>query len=217
MASMADCHVDLGAGPELAVAATKSYTAQLIALASLSAGLSGDSEMQQEVDAVGDSVAAALRIEEPCQAAAASMREADRCVVLGRGFHHSSAHEWALKIAELSYLVAQPFSAADFRHGPLAMVEPGLPVLAVASTSPSYNDVADLLTQVREIGASVIALSDRPDCPADHLIPIPGGIPDWLAPVPAIVAAQVFTYHLTRARGLNPDNPRRLTKVTKTI
>ena len=217
MARMADCHVDLGAGPELAVAATKSYTAQLVALASLSAGIAGARKMQQEIDRVGESVTAALETSDACAAAADSMKSSDRCVVLGRGFHHATAHEWALKIAELSYLVAQPFSAADFRHGPLAMVEPGLPVLAIATASPSYADLAELLSLTRDIGATVIAISDQPDCPADYLIPLRAGVPDWLAPIPAIVAAQVFTYHLTRSRGLDPDNPRRLTKVTKTI
>lgn len=216
MAQIADCHVDLGAGPELAVAATKSYTAQLVALATLSAGIAEAEVMQHEIDRVGESVAAALDTSETCVAAADAMKSSDRCVVLGRGFHHATAHEWALKIAELSYLVAQPFSAADFRHGPLAMVEAGLPVLAIATASPSYADLADLLFLTQDIGATVIAISDQPDCPADYLIPMPANVPDWLAPIPAIVAAQVFTYHLTRSRGLDPDNPRRLSKVTRT-
>lgn len=216
MAQLADSHVDLGAGPELSVAATKSYTAQLVALATLSAGIAGAEDMQRQIDRVDDSVTAALKTSDACIAAAESMKSSDRCVVLGRGFHHATAHEWALKIAELSYLVAQPFSAADFRHGPLAMVEPGLPVLAIATASPSYADLAELLSLTRDIGATVIAISDQPDCPADYLIPVPAGLPDWLAPIPAIVAAQVFAFHLTRARGLDPDRPRRLTKVTKT-
>ena len=216
MALLADCHVDLGAGPEMAVAATKSYTAQLVALANLSAGMGEDEGMAEAIDEVGVAVAAVLDTGDTVLAAAEWMKSFDRCVVLGRGFHHSTAHEWALKIAELSYLVAQPFSAADFRHGPLAMVEPGLPVLAVATTSSSYDDMTNLLGQVRDIGAHVVAISDRSDCPADFVIPVPEGVPDWLAPIPAIVAAQVFTYHLTRARGLDPDAPRRLSKVTKT-
>ena len=149
--------------------------------------------------------------------AAQTLSEKDRCVVIGRGFHHSTAYEWALKIAELSYLVAQPFSAADFRHGPLAMVEPGLPVLAIATDGPLFFDISDLLAQVREVGAKVIAISDRSDCPADHLIELPRGLPEWLTAIPAIVAAQIFTYHLTMARGLDPDLPRGLKKVTRTV
>ncbi|MGQ0848176.1 MAG: SIS domain-containing protein [Actinomycetota bacterium] len=217
MAAIADCHFDLGAGPELAVAATKSYTAELFALAALSAGLTGDDEMEMSLVQVGRTVGEVLAAAGGTETAAVSMKDADRCVVLGRGFHHATAYEWALKIAELSYLVAQPFSAADFRHGPLAMIEPGLPVLAVATSGPLFSDLGELLSLAREAGARVVAISDRPDCPADHLIALPPGLPDWLYPIPAIVAAQVFTYQLTRARGLDPDHPRRLTKVTKTM
>lgn len=214
MATLADCHIELGAGPELAVAATKSYTAQLFALAALSAAIADDGEMAKGLDQAPSAVQWVL--DNFTENAALSLKDADRCVVLGRGFHHATAHEWALKIAELSYIVAQPFSAADFRHGPLAMIEPGLPVLAVATSAASYVDMTDLLVQVREIGAPVVAISDRSDCPADYLISLPEDIPDWLAPLPAIVAAQVFTYQLTRVRGLDPDNPRLLRKVTKT-
>jgi glucosamine--fructose-6-phosphate aminotransferase (isomerizing) len=217
MAQLADRHLDLGAGPEIAVAATKSYTTQLLAIASLSAVLVGDSEMIEQLDMVGPAVATVLSRSEMMMPAVRTLRDVDRCVVIGRGFHHSSAHEWALKIAELSYLVAQPFSAADFRHGPLAMVEPGLPVLAVATGGPLFADVSQLLNDIREAGAKVVAISDRPDCPADHLIQLPPGLPEWLTPIPAIVAAQIFTYRLTLAKGADPDNPRGLKKVTRTI
>ena len=217
MAQLADRHLDLAAGPELAVAATKSYTTQLLAIGSLSAALARDSGMTEELQLVGPAVSQVLAGAEAIRPVAQTLSAKNRCVVIGRGFHHSSAHEWALKIAELSYLVAQPFSAADFRHGPLAMVEPDLPVLAVATDGPLFDDVADLLAQVRSVGAGVIAVSDRNDCPADHLIELPPGLPEWLTPIPAIVAAQIFTYYLTLARGADPDQPRRLKKVTRTV
>jgi glucosamine--fructose-6-phosphate aminotransferase (isomerizing) len=137
-------------------------------------------------------------------------------VAVGRGYNHATAFEWALKIAELSYLVAQPFSAADFRHGPLALVEPGLVVLAVATDGPLYSDVVELIEVVRRGGAHVVAISDRDDCPADELVVLPGNLPEWLTPIPITVAAQLFTYHLTVARGLDPDDPRAIHKVTKT-
>ncbi|HKY49209.1 MAG TPA: SIS domain-containing protein [Acidimicrobiia bacterium] len=217
MARLADRHLDLGAGPELAIAATKSYTTQLLAIGSLSAGLSGDTSMTDALGLVGPAVGQVLAGAEAIKPAALTLSEKDRCVVIGRGFHQSTAYEWALKIAELSYLVAQPFSAADFRHGPLAMVEPGLPVLAIATDGPLFADLSDLLTQIREVGAKVVAISDRQDCPADHLIALPPGFPEWLTPIPAIVAAQIFTYHLTVARGADPDRPRMLKKVTRTV
>jgi glucosamine--fructose-6-phosphate aminotransferase (isomerizing) len=217
MARLADRHLDLAAGPELAVAATKSYTTQLLAVGSLSAGLSEDTGMTEALQLLGPAVSQVLAEAERIKPVAKTLSEKDRCVVIGRGFHHSTAYEWALKIAELAYLVAQPFSAADFRHGPLAMVEAGLPVLAIATEGPLFADLSDLLTQVREVGAKVIAISDRRDCPADYLIPLPPGLPEWLTPIPAIVAAQIFTYQLTVARGADPDHPRMLKKVTRTV
>jgi glucosamine--fructose-6-phosphate aminotransferase (isomerizing) len=217
MATRSGFHVDLGIGPERAVAATKSYTAQLLTVAQLSAGMARDVNMSSSLETIGKLVSRAIETSDDAARAAKVLTEANRCVVLGRGFQHATAYEWALKIAELSYLVAQPFSSADFRHGPLAMVEAGLPILAVAMDGPAYGDMASLLASSRTAGALVVAISDRDDCPADHIIPLPKGIPGWLAPIPAAVAAQVFTFHLTVARGLDPDNPRRLTKVTKTL
>jgi len=217
MARLADRHLDLAAGPELAVAATKSYTTQLLAIGSLSAALSGDIGMTEDLQLLEPAVRQVLARADLAKPAAKTLSEKDRCVVIGRGFHQATAYEWALKIAELAYLVAQPFSAADFRHGPLAMVEPGLPILAVATEGPLYADLSALLSQVRELGAKVIAISDRRDCPADHLIELPHALPEWLTAIPAIVAAQIFTYHLTVARGADPDQPRLLTKVTRTV
>jgi glucosamine--fructose-6-phosphate aminotransferase (isomerizing) len=162
-------------------------------------------------------VTSALELSDRIANAATALRDETRCVAIGRGYNHSTAFEWALKIAELSYLVAQPFSAADFRHGPLALVEPGLAVLAVATDGPLFDDVADLIEAVRHGGARVTAISDRGDCPADELIVLPGGLEEWLTPIPVTVAAQVFTYHLTVTRGYDPDHPRAIHKVTKTI
>ena len=216
MALRADRHLGIAAGPELAVAATKSYTNQLLALAALSTALEGSSEHHESLSRVPDTVARTLEIDDQISRAANALRDDNRCVAIGRGYNHATAFEWALKIAELSYIVAQPFSAADFRHGPLALVEPGLAVLAVATDGPLFEDVADLIEAVRENGARVTAISDREDCPADDLIVLPGGLDEWLTPIPITVAAQMFTYHLTVARGLDPDNPRAIHKVTKT-
>lgn len=217
MASLADRHLDIAAGPELAVAATKSYTAQLMAMAALSSALEDSDRHHQALSQVAEVVARTLERADRIAAVAPALKDQSRCVAIGRGYNHSTAFEWALKIAELSYIVAQPFSAADFRHGPLALVEPGLAVLAVATEGPLFEDVADLIETVRQGGARVVAISDREDCPADDLILLPGGLEEWLTPIPITVAAQVFTYHLTVARGHDPDNPRAIHKVTKTV
>ncbi len=217
MATLADCHLDLAAGPELAVAATKTYTSQLLAIAALSAAMAGDDGLTTLLRKVPVAVNQILDDAELIRPAVLALRDQTRCVVIGRGYNHATAFEWALKIAELSYLVAQPFSAADFRHGPMALVEPGLVVLAVATDGPLFEDLADLLRVVRRNGARVVAISDRDDCPADALVRLPQGLPEWTTPIPATVAAQVFTYQLTVARNDDPDRPRHLHKVTKTI
>lgn len=217
MAAGVDRHLDLGAGSENAVAATKSYTSQLTAIAALSAAWADDPDLSAPLSAMAATVGEILDGAERIRPAVEALRDETRCVVIGRGYNHATAFEWALKIAELSYLVAQPFSAADFRHGPFALVEKGLNVLAVATEGPVFDDVADLLGEVRAAGGRVVAISDRDDCPADELIRLPGGLPEWLTPIPATVAAQVFAYHLTVARGIDPDQPRGLRKVTRTI
>ncbi len=217
MAQLADHHLDLAAGPELAIAATKSYTNQLLAIAALSAALTGDPEHVADLHDVPGVVERTLELDERLATMSELLAGEDRCVAIGRGYNHATVFEWALKVAELSYLVAQPFSAADFRHGPLALVEPGLVVLAVATSGPLYDDVVELVGAVRQGGARVLAISDREDCPADELVVLPAGLPEWLTPIPITVAAQLFTYHLTKARGLDPDDPRAIRKVTKTV
>jgi glutamine---fructose-6-phosphate transaminase (isomerizing) len=217
MATLADRHLDLAAGPETAVAATKSYTNQVLAAAAISSALRGDPADVEGIRAVPDIVRQTLALSDRIVDSVQPLIRQNRCVVIGRGYNHSAAFEWALKIAELAYLVAQPFSAADFRHGPLALVEPGLDVLAVATGGPLFDDLAELIDTVREGGSRVIAITDRADCPADDVIVLPSGLPEWLTPIPVIVAAQIFTYQLTVARGLDPDNPRAISKVTKTV
>lgn len=215
MAQLANRSLEIGVGAERAVAATKTYTGQLLAVALLSTAIA-DEDQEEQIGRIAPVVDEVLTTQERLKQVAESLASHDRCVVIGRGFHHATAYEWALKTAELSYLVAQPFSSADFRHGPMALVEPGLAVLAVATEGPLFPELADLLEEIRSAGARVVVISDRDDLSAEHLLRIPT-IPEWLSPIPAIVAAQVFTYHLTIARGYDPDRPRGLTKVTRTV
>jgi glucosamine--fructose-6-phosphate aminotransferase (isomerizing) len=208
-----------GAGPELAVAATKTYTTQLLSIAMLSAALRDDDESFAALDGVPAAVASALALDEAIAAAVGRYREMARCVVLGRGFHYATACEWALKLEELTYAVAEPYSTADFRHGPLAMVSAGFPVLAVSPGGAVHADVVALLTSVvRERGADLVAISDRDDLLALATTPLrlPCDLPEWLRPIADIVPAQLFCYHLARAMGRDTEKPRGLSKVTKT-
>ncbi len=217
LAAAAEHVIDLGAGPERAVAATKTYTAELVAIARLVAAISGEED--EGLRGVPELLAVALEAEGGARDAARAHSQLRTCSVLGRGFEYATTREWALKLKELARVVADPYSAADFRHGPLALVEPGFTVLAVATTGAVAADLIDLLRQIREeFDADLVVLSDRADIRAfgQHSIALPGDLPDHLAPIVSIVPAQLFAYHLTLARGLDPDAPRHISKVTRT-
>jgi glucosamine--fructose-6-phosphate aminotransferase (isomerizing) len=219
LAAEADLVLDTGTGPELSIAATKTYTAQLFTVALLSAALDGNRERWKELERVPERVLKALELDESIAGAVAAYRDMTRCVVLGRGFHYATAHEWALKLEELTYVVAEPYSSADFQHGPVAIVSRGFPVLAVASGGAAFEDIAALAAGlVAERGVDLVAISDQ-----DRLLHLartplrlPAGVPEWLSPIVAAVPAQQFTWHLAHAMGRDPEAPRGLSKVTKT-
>ncbi len=211
LADVADAVVDLAAGPELAVAATKTYTAQLAAVAGLAAASDGATELA----ALPALVRAALARTDAAADAGAVVGDRDRCMVVGRGMHFATAHEWALKLQELTNLVAQAQSAADLRHGPIAAAEEGLLVLVVATAGAVFTDLHAAAEELRARGAHVVALTDDPSFPADAHLLVPSA-PEWLAPIVAAPALQAFAHGAARARGLDPDRPRGLDKVTLT-
>lgn len=213
MGLLADVTMTLEAGVERAVAATKTYTTQLMVIALLSEAWSG--EVDPAIDRVADAVAATLAEASRVEVAAKALVAADRAVVLGRGFNFATAFEWALKLQELTYLLAHPFSTADFRHGPLALLEPGLPVLAICPDGPLLAEQRELLSEVAEKGAEVIVITAQEDLPG-HILPLLGDLPEWLTPIPAIVMGQLLCHRETELRSLDPEHPRGLNKVTLT-
>jgi glucosamine--fructose-6-phosphate aminotransferase (isomerizing) len=218
LAAQADMVININAGEELAVAATKTYTAQLLAVAMLSAALE-PTEAGAELQNIPGYVESVLVIEDHIADVAADFADVRACAVLGRGYNHSTAYEWALKVQEVTYVLAHPYSTADFRHGPIAVVEPGFPLLAVAPDGPLFDDMLALLTNVtKELHSRSVAISNRSEAleVARYGIPI-ANMPEWVSPIPTIVAAQLFTYHLGTIKGLDTDQPRGLSKVTKTI
>jgi len=219
IARAAEFVVETCAGAELAVAATKTYTAELMAVAMLSAALSGGPEPHRELEEVPGLVRATLATEPAVQALAARFSAMTRCVVLGRGYNFATAFEWALKLKELAYVGAEAYSSADFQHGPVAMLSEGVPVLAVAPRGVVLDDLTALLrTLVGEQRADLVVISDAEEALsiASGPVRLPAGLPEWLSPIAGIVPAQLFSYHLTRAKGLDTENPRRLNKVTLT-
>jgi glucosamine--fructose-6-phosphate aminotransferase (isomerizing) len=219
LAGAAELLFDTVTGPERAIAATKTYTAQLLAIAMLATALSEDRRAAAELARAPELVGAALALDSTIAEAAAGYREMTRCVVLGRGFNYATAYEWSLKLEELTYVVAEPYSSADFRHGPLAMAGPGFPVLAAVPAGAVHDDAMALLSLlVAERGVDLVAISDRPEplALARTPLPLPADLPEWLSPLAAIVPGQLFSYHLARAMGLDTEAPRGLSKVTQT-
>ncbi len=217
LARAADHVIALGAGPERVVAATKTYLAEVAALAMLSAAISDDDGSAHELRLVPAALRAALESEDEVAGLAASWAGEENCAVLARGFHYATAREWALKLKELARVMADPYSAADFQHGPIALVEPGFPILAVATRGPALAPMAELLARLATAGARLLVLSDDDATRSiGEGIRLPDGIPEWLSPLVAIIPAQLFAYHLTLARGLDPEAPRNLAKVTLT-
>ena len=222
LAREAEHVLDLAAGPELAIAATKTYTTSLLAIARLSLALDPEPEAADALAALPAAVEAALALEPTVDriatALAAERGGFDRCVIVGRGFEYATAREWALKLKELARVFADPYSSADFRHGPIALVQSGIPVLVLAPSGAAAEGQLELLRDLRERGVETVVASDDDAALAlgRWSIPIPAAVPEWLRPIVSIVPGQLFAYHATRARGLDPDAPRYISKVTRT-
>jgi len=219
LAQTADFVLEIKAGPELAVAATKTYTTELMAIAMLSAALAGDSARWDELGQVAGWVDKALGLDEIIQQAAQRYRYMQNCVVLGRGYNYTTAFEWALKLKELTYIEAEPYSSADFRHGPVAMVAQGFPIMAVVPDGKVLDSMLDLLTHLKkDLLAELVVISNTEAALSMAQTPfaVSPGTPEWLSPLVAIVPAQLFAYHLTLAKGFDPNHPRTINKVTET-
>lgn len=202
----------LHAGRERSIAATKSYTTELAAVALLSRALAGRSTGVEELERVPAWMEAVLGREDEAERSAARLAGAARAVVLARGINYPTAHEVALKLKELALLLAEPYSAADFRHGPIAMVAEDLPVLFIVP--PGSRAAADMAALARKLrGRSRRLFFIGPKRPGSMSMPV---VPELLSPLVAVVQGQLLAFHAARARGLDPDRPRHLRKITET-
>jgi len=158
-----------------------------------------------------EALARALDAEPDAMRIAADQAGLDRAVVLGRGFGYATAREWSLKLKEVAQLWADPYSAADFAHGPVALLAPGSAVFASIVAGPARDALLDpVRALVRDVGADVMVLSDDAEAQAvaRWVLPVPAGLAEWLSPIAAIVPAQLHAMHLSVARGLDPEQPR---------
>lgn len=219
LAQLSDMVIDIGAGEEKAIAATKSYTGQLMAIAMLSAALAESEDRHQELVSLSSRIEDVLQIEAEIEDAAAQFVDITHGVVLGRGYNYATAYEWSLKMKELAYVVAEPYSSADFLHGPIALVDDGFPVFALVQTGSMFDEMSSLVERLKfRHGARTIVVTNEAECfdYSDVILPTPSDVPEHLSPIVSIVPAQLFSYHLACKKGLDPESPRGLTKVTQT-
>ncbi|MCO5179454.1 MAG: SIS domain-containing protein, partial [Candidatus Promineofilum sp.] len=218
LADQADVVIDLQAGDEHAVAATKTYTAELAAIALISVALSGATGPREALLALPQAVADTLSMNETVAAIAPRYRYMQRCVVVGRGYNYATAFETALKLKEMTYTIVEPYSSADFLHGPLAMIESGFPVIVIAPSGVMAAEMTDFARTLRERQAEVVAITDADDLLALARVPLalPAPVPEWLSPITAILPGQLLAMHLAHARDYDIDSPRGIHKVTET-
>ena len=210
LAQAAELSVDVHAGSERAVAATKSYTAELLALYLLLAGGRAAEAAARLPEAAARTLA--LTPDDRLAAVAAPLQYAERLVLTARGYSYATAREAALKLMETSYMSAMAFSAADLLHGPLAMIDSLVPVIAVTSGGRGGEAMAPVLERLGGLGAHVLRVG------VDHGLPIAGdGVAEELLPVLEILPLQRLAWRVALDRGFDPDRPRGLSKVTQTL
>jgi fructoselysine-6-P-deglycase FrlB-like protein len=224
LAEAADVALVTQAGSELAVPATKTYTTQLAALAVLALSMGrgpGPGPPGAGLEAlwgVPDAVEAMLEVAPAAEALAGRLTDADTLVVSGRGFAYSTALELSLKLKETCYVTSVGLSYADLVHGPIAILDAGTPALLVAAgDGPMLPEMTGLARRIAATGADVYGIGGDHDFAAACRSTLPGtSLPEHLAPLALVVPGQLLTEALARAKGLDPDAPRGLDKVTQT-
>jgi glucosamine--fructose-6-phosphate aminotransferase (isomerizing) len=207
----------VGAGKERSVAATKTYTGQMMVLYLVAKAL-GAALKTSDLEAIPGLAEAALELEGEVTELAGRFRFMNHAVVVGRGLNYANVFEMALKLMETCYVVAERFSSADFLHGPIAMVDPNFPVFAFGPAGPGWPGLEETLLRLRGMKTETVVITDKRNRQAaGQVIRIPVSVPEIYSPIPYIIPAQIFAAALAKEKGLDPDKPRSLNKVTRTL
>jgi glucosamine--fructose-6-phosphate aminotransferase (isomerizing) len=218
MAGIADEVFLVRAGRQRSVAATKTYTGQLLMFYLLAGGL-GPQVSLESVSEIPDRVEEALKLEPEIRSLVERYRYMRHCVVVARGLNLANAYEMALKLMETCYVVAERFSSADFAHGPVALVERDFPVILFMPPGKVFADLKKLAVRLRKLHAETLLISSAGAKlpPSTRTIRVPGEIPEIYTPIPYIVPGQLFAASLAEVKGIDPDKPRSLQIVTRTV
>jgi glucosamine--fructose-6-phosphate aminotransferase (isomerizing) len=216
MAKIADETLLIHAGREKSVAATKTYTGQMLHFYHLANAFA---ETGIEFERIPHCVAQVLQLRTQVQELVERYVFMENCVVVGRGMNYGNSYELALKLMETCYVVAERFSSADFFHGPLAIVERRFPVIMFAPSGVTKQSNLDLLKRLQELNADSFSITNDDEIAAlsSRKLMMPRDLDEFLSPIPFIVPAQLFAALLAQAKGLDADAPRSLSKVTKTL
>lgn len=221
---MSDGYISMQTGPEIGVASTKAYTAPIVdlyMLAILLADLRGVLSEEDrralvgELSHVPEWASACLERENEVLAVAEELKDVNHCLYLGRGINTATAYEGALKLKEVSYIHAEGYPAGEMKHGPIALIDPEMPVVAIATRDPWYEKMISQIEQAKARGGKVIAVATEGDklisTLADHVLWVPE-TPWMLSPVFTVIPLQLLAYHIASLRGLDVDQPRNLAK-----
>ena len=216
MARLADEALLIHAGREKSVAATKTYTGQMLHFYMLAHELA---ENKLQFERIPGYTAQALELKPKVEKLVERYLFMENCVIVGRGLNYGNSYEMALKLMETCYVVAERFSSADFFHGPLAIVKRRFPVVLFGPSGVTKNSSVELLNRLHELNADCLAITNDAEIAkmAPNSLILPSDIDEFLSPIPFIVPAQLFAALLSAAKGIDPDAPRSLSKVTKTI
>lgn len=216
MARLADESLLIHAGREKSVAATKTYTGQMLHFYMLASAV-GDKRL--DYFKIPEFTRRALELRSEIEQLVQRYVFMDNCVVVGRGMNYGNSYELALKLMETCYVVAERFSSADFFHGPLAVVERRFPVILFAPKGVTQQSSIDLLNRLHELKADSLSITNDPEAAklSSRSLMMPDEIDEFLTPIPFIIPAQLFAAYLSAAKGIDADAPRSLSKVTKTI
>jgi glucosamine--fructose-6-phosphate aminotransferase (isomerizing) len=218
LAQEAEVVLPIAAGPETAIAATKTYVNQLAGLVLLAGHAAGQGRrIASDLQAASEQLAGLIpRLEEAIPAIALPFAYTGRMFVIGRGPEFATAREIALKLLETCRLAAEPLTATDLAHGPVAALDPLFPVWTIASDDDALDLVVEAAARVRATGAALLAsgtAAGRIDG-ADYVLAVPQPRSPILSPLLSVVPGQLFAWALARAKGLDPDRPAGLSKVT---
>ena len=218
MASLVDELLLVRAGRQRTVPATKTYTGQLLMFYLLAAGLGGRVGLSA-VSEIPGRVEEALHLAPEIRTLARRYRRMRHCAVVARGLNYANAYELSLKLMETCYVLAERFSSADFAHGPVALVERNFPVIMFVPPGKVFADLRKLALRLQGLKADTLLISStgaRLPSGAPAIL-VPGRIPEIYTPIPYIVPGQLFAAELAAAKGLNPDEPRSLKIITRTV